>query len=121
MGKRLREADDDPSVLAAKPRAGAPPKLAVAQLAKLPSELAKGAKAFGFNNEVWTTKRVASLIERLFGVRYHPMHVRRLLKKLGWTPQKPVERAVQRDEEAIEVWRTQTQPTLKKKRTKRDG
>jgi transposase len=112
--KRLREAGDDPSVLAPKPRPGAPSRLTVAQLAQLPAELNKGAKAFGFSNDVWTNKRVASVIEQVFEVRYHPMHVRRLLKKLGWTPQKPVERAVQRDEVAIVVWRNQTQAELKK-------
>jgi transposase len=119
--KRLRDAGDDPSVLASKAKSGAPPKLPVAQLAKLPTELAKGVRAFGFTNDVWTNKRVASVIEKLFGVCYHPMHVRRLLKKLGWTPQKPVEKALQRDEVAIEFWRNQTQQELKKKRSKKDA
>jgi transposase len=81
--KRVREADNDPTVLAAKPRPGAPPRLSVEQLAKLPNELKKGARAFGYSNDVWTTKRVAKLIGELYGVQYHPMHVRRLLKKLG--------------------------------------
>jgi transposase len=117
--KQLGEAGDDPQALAPKPKSGAPPKLAFEKLAKLPSLLVKGATAYGFNNEVWTCKRVSWLIENQFGIKYHPMHVRRLLKKLGWTPQVPVEKASQRDEAAIEEWRTQTQFELKKKPTKK--
>lgn len=113
--KRVREADNNPQALATKTRSGAPPKLAIAKLAKLPRLLVRGATAYGFSNEVWTCKRVSWLIESQFGIKYHPMHVRRLLKKLGWTPQKPVEKASQRDEAAIANFRTQTQPELKKK------
>ena len=117
--KQLEEAGDDPAALAPKPKSGAPPKLALKNLAKLPGLLAKGATAYGFNNEVWTCKRVSWLIENQFGIKYHPMHVRRLLKKLGWTPQVPVEKASQRDEATIEEWRTKTQFELKKKPVKK--
>jgi transposase len=101
--------------LCRKPAPGPTPKLKDKQLKKLPSLLSKGAKHFGFREEVWTQARVAWLIEREFGVRYHPAHVGRILKKLGWSRQKPVERASQRDEEAIEKWRKEKWKEIEKK------
>jgi len=94
---------------------GPRPKLTAAQRARLPELLARGAEAFGFAGEVWTTKRVAMVIEREFGVRYHPAHVSRLLRAVGWSAQKPVTRATQRDEAAIEAWYHERWPALRKK------
>jgi transposase len=93
---------------------GPAPKLPSERLAQLPAFLALGAEAFGFRGEVWTTPRVAVVIERVFGVRYHPAHVSRLLRAVGWSPQKPVRRATQRDEAAIEHWLTERWPALQK-------
>ena len=91
---------------------GAPPKLTAAQRAELPRLLAHGAEAYGFLGDVWTTKRVAALIRREFGVSYHPAHVSRLLRACGWTVQKPVFRATQRDEAAIAAWTAERWPAL---------
>src|SRR5690348_16610428 len=77
------------------------------QRAALPSLLAQGAPAFGFVGDLWTNPRIAALIEREFGVRYHPAHISRLLREIGWTSQKPTTRATQRDEEAITRWETE--------------
>ena len=57
----------------------------------------------GYRTELWTTLRIAELIERRFGVRYHRNHVGKLLHQLRWSPQKPETRAMERDEEAIEA------------------
>jgi transposase len=95
---------------------GAPRRLSPDQLAELPALLAHGAPAFGFLGDVWTRARVAAVIKREFGVTYHPDHVGRLLKAIGWTVQKPTERATQRDEEEIAAWREQTWPAIKKSR-----
>jgi transposase len=100
---------------------GATPKLTAAQREQLPKLLAKGAERYDFIGEVWTTKRVAQVIQREFGVQYHPAHVSRLLRQLGWTVQKPVRRATQRDEAAIATWRDQTWPALRAKRATRSG
>ena len=81
---------------------GCPPKLAAAQLQTLPELLWHGAEAYGFRGDVWTCPRIAQVIRWEFGVSYHKDHVSRLMKELGWTPQIPITRAVQRDEEAIE-------------------
>jgi len=103
------------------PKSGAPRRLSDEQLARLPELLKLGAEHFGFRGEVWTRKRVASLIEREFGVRYSPRHVGRLLKAIRWSSQKPVERASQRDEPAIEAWRAETWPELQKKPRRKDA
>jgi transposase len=103
-----------PIALAAKKAAGASPRLTAEQLARLPALLRQGAVAHGFTGNVWTSERVAVLIERTFDVRYAASHVRRLLRKLGWSRQKPIRRATQRDEEAIATWAEERYPELKK-------
>jgi transposase len=99
-----------------KPPPGATPRLSEDERAKLPELLAQGAQAHGFRGEVWTCERVAIVIRREFGVSYHPAHVSRLLKALRQSLQKPQRRANQRDEEAIERWKEQRWPSLKKGR-----
>jgi transposase len=96
--------------------AGPRPRLSATQRATLPALLARGPEAFGFRGDVWTTKRVAAVIEVRFGVRYHPAHVSRLLRAVGWSPQRPVQRATQRDEAAIARWYAERWPALKKGR-----
>ena len=89
--------------LAAKPHPGPKPRLPGSQLAELEALLLKGAKAHGWRTELWTAARVAELIERHFHVRFHPEHVRTILKRrLRWTSQKPQRRAKERDEVAID-------------------
>jgi transposase len=95
---------------------GAVPRLTTAQRAAIPNVLAQGAEAHGFIGQVWTTGRVATVIQRTFGVDYHPAHVSRLLRQIGWTLQKPVRRASQRDEAKIVAWRETKWPALPAKR-----
>jgi hypothetical protein len=81
------------------------PGLSAADLRKLAGLLAKGAKAHGWHNELWTAARVARLIEREFGLDYHPEHVRKVLKRrLGWTSQKPRRKARERDDKEVARW-----------------
>ena len=94
---------------------GAPARLTEEQRAHIPSLLAPGAESWGFLGDVWTRARVADVIKRAFGVAYHPDHVGRLLHDLGWSVQKPIERAIKRDEAAIAAWRDETWPAIKKK------
>ena len=102
-----------------RPPPGVPPKLPRDQLAQLPALLARGAEAFGFRGDLWTCPRIAAVIETHFGVRYTAAHVSRLLRRLGWTPQRPVARATQRDEAAITRWYDERWPALKKGRLKK--
>jgi transposase len=110
--KRAREKGVE--ALRHKPPPGAPPRLSEEERARLPELLAQGAEAHGFRGDVWTCERVAEVIRREFGVSYHPAHISRLLKKLRLSLQKPERRADQRDEEAIEHWKDQKWPSLKK-------
>ena len=98
-----------PEALLAHPAPGRPPRLTPTQKRLIPESLWHGPEAYGFRGEVWTRARV---IEEEFGVRYHKGHVGRLLEDLRWTPQVPITRAAQRDEEAIERWRRDVWPEL---------
>jgi transposase len=94
-----------PGGLDAKPLPGPTPALSDADLHRLESLLAKGAKAHGWHNELWTAARVARLIEREFRIQYHPEHVRKILKRrLGWTSQKPRRKARERDDKEVARW-----------------
>ena len=75
-------------------------RLTAEQKGQIPDLLAKGAEVYGFRGDVWTASRVAEVIARTFGVRYHRDHVGRLLREAGWSRQKPMERASQRNDEA---------------------
>lgn len=105
---------DGPAALRAHPAPGPPAKLSPAQRRLIPEFLWHGPEAYGFRGQVWTCARVAQVIEEEFGVAYHKHHVARLLKALRWTPQTPIRRAIQRDEEAIERWRNEVWPELRK-------
>ena len=107
-----RVRDGGPEALRAHPSPGAPPKLSAAQKGLIPEFLWHGAEAYGFRGEVWTCARVARVIEEELGVRYHKDHVGRLLNELHWTPQVPIRRAIQRDEQAIRRWRAEVWPDL---------
>ena len=89
---------------------GATPKLTAEQRAELPRRLAYGPEAYGFRGDVWTTKRVAAMIRQEFRVTYHPAHMSRLLREIGWSVQKPIRRATQRNEAAITQWWTERWP-----------
>ncbi len=107
--------------LKAHPPQGVKPRLSAEQKAQILALLAQGAEAYGFRGDVWTASRVAVVIERNFGVRYHRDHVGRLLREAGWSRQQPIERATQRNEAAIKQWSEQRWPAIKKKpsRTRR--
>jgi transposase len=93
---------------------GRPPKLTAIQQRRLVRLLLEGSLAQGYRTDLWTTVRIAEVIQQHFAVRYHPDHVGRLMHKLGWTPQKPESRALQRDEEAVARWKRQEWPRIKK-------
>lgn len=100
------------SALLSRPIPGRPAELSSAQQRMIPEFLWHGPEAYGFRGSVWTCARVGKVIEEEFGVTYEKTQVSRLLKRLGWTPQTPIQRASQRDEQAIELWRTLIWPRL---------
>ncbi len=105
---------DGVEALRSHPAAGPVPRLTAEQKRLIPEFLWHGPEAYGFRGQVWTCARVALVLEEEFGVRYHKAHVGRLLKELGWTPQIPIRRAIQRDESAIQRWRAEVWPDLRK-------
>jgi transposase len=101
-----------PPALLAAPIPGRPPALSRQQQQLIPELLWHGAEAYGFRGSLWTCGRIAKVIEEEFGVLYDKGHVSRLLRHLNWTPQMPIRRASQRDEQAIEQWRREAWPRL---------
>ena len=87
--------------LAPKPAPGRSGKLPTQQCAQLEQLLPQGARAQGFVNELWTLWSIAAVIQVQFSVDYHPTHVWKLLRRVGWSGQVPERRAIQRDEPAI--------------------
>ena len=93
---------------------GRPPRLSAQQRKQLLSDLLKGPGAFGWRTQVWTTARIAHLIEQEFHIAYHPDHVGRMMHALGWSHQKPERRALQRNEGAIADWKVKSWKQVKK-------
>jgi transposase len=87
---------------------GARCRLSDAQLHRLRTELARGPAEHGWADQRWTLARVATVIGRLFHLRYTPRGTAYLLHRLGWSAQMPRHRAVQRTADAIAAWRTLT-------------
>lgn len=111
--RRAREGGG-PEALRKRKAPGGQPRLSAEQQAQILEWLREGAEAHGFLGALWTRKRVAVLIERTLGIRYHPGHVSKLLQSWGWSSQKPEKRARQRDEAAIEHWVQEKWPAIKK-------
>ena len=103
--------------LRAVPDPGRPARLDAAQLAQVRAALLQNPTEHGFGTELWTLKRVGVVIERLHGVRFGQTQLWRILGALGFSPQKPDKRAIERDEGAVRSWKRRTWPTLKKKRS----
>lgn len=106
QGKRTLKASKTP---------GRPQRLSAKQVASLRERLLKGAQENGFANDLWTAPRIQRLIRQEYGVTYHLNHVPKLLRKMGFSPQRPIQRATERDEAAIRTWVTKEWPRVKKK------
>jgi transposase len=84
---------------------------------RLITALKAGALWQGYSSDLWALGRVGKLIETLTGQRYSESGVWRLLRRLGFSSQRPSGRATQRDEAAIRQWKTKRWPALKKGRS----
>lgn len=93
---------------------GSQPKLTGEQLLKLVEELELGAPSHGFPGHIWTRSRINELIRRLFGVSYDPTQVGRILKKVGWSLQKPAKKALQQNKQKVQQWQKETVLEIKK-------
>lgn len=108
-----------PEALKARPHPGPKPKLTDFQKQRLHKLLLQGPRKHGHATELWTLQRIAQLIRRHFGVTYNLSGVWNLLRSMGWSCQKPEKRAREGDEAAVETWRHETWPHIKKGSKKR--
>jgi len=97
------------------PERGRPTRLDQAQLASVRAAVLQKPTEHGFGTELWTLKRVGVVIERMHGERFSLAQVCRILGSLGFSPQKPEKRAIERNEDAVRHWKRRTWPALKKK------
>jgi len=93
---------------------GRPRKLSEKQLKRLEKALDKGAYAFGYAGNYWTLDRISQVIWQLFEVRYHPSAVWHLMRDMGWSNQRPQRQPLHRNDEAIEQWKEEELPRIKK-------
>jgi transposase len=100
--------------LRAAPRTGRPARLSNEDLRRVERALLRGAREHGFTTDLWTLPRIATVIERVTGERYHPGHVWRILRRMGWSLQRPARRALERDQAAIDRWVRERWPRVKK-------
>jgi len=97
-----------------KRKAAGQSKLSKVQKEKIRRLLDHGALACGFPTDRWTLERVRQLIQREFEVTYHPNYLNRLLRQLGFSPQKPLPQAIEQEKELVEAWLQQDWPRIKK-------
>jgi transposase len=102
-------------------RAGRPARLRAQDLRRIERGLKRGPEALGYGTSLWTSSRVAHLIEQECGVRYHAGHAWRILRQLGWSCQRPTGRARERNEEKIRQWKRKRWPEIKKKPNTKGG
>lgn len=112
--RRLHDAGGSTHGLKARPRTGCPSKLSLEEWQQVAGLVRAGARTCGFPTERWTLKRVAHLIERNFGVHYHPNYLAVRLHGLGLSPQQPHTRARQRDDALVEAWLKRDWPRIKR-------
>jgi transposase len=103
--------------LRAKPHPGRRPRLNAKQKRRLVKILLAGPRKAGYRTDLWTCPRGAEVIAKKFGVRYHPAHVWKIVRSLGWMCQKPEQRARERDDAAIRQWREREWPRIKRGRS----
>lgn len=104
-----------PKGLAVKVSTGRPKKLEHRDLKRLQKIILRGPKKAGFPNDLWTSKRVLQVIKREFEIDYHANHLPKLLRSLGFTPQRPQREAAEKDREQIKKWVRYTWTRIKKK------
>ncbi|MFJ5933241.1 winged helix-turn-helix domain-containing protein [Streptomyces sp. NPDC093071] len=88
-------------------------RLSETQIARLERELERGPLVHGWTDQRWTLARIKTLIGRLFHVSYTVEGTWRLLKRHGWSWQQPARRAIERDDDAAEVWKKETWPRVR--------
>lgn len=102
-------------------RSGRPGQLGEAQQLALADIVESGPVAYGFDCGVWTSPRIARVIQEEFGIEYHPGHVRKLLHRMGFSVQRPRRVLVRANPTKQDRWHRYDYPRLKKRPAKRGG
>ena len=102
------------------PLRGRPAQLDDAQREELRRAILQNPTEHGFGTELWTLKRVGVVIKRLHGVAFSQAQIWRILGSLGFSPQKPDKRAIERNEDVVRSWKRNKWPALKKKPPERE-
>jgi len=96
-------------------RPGRPVSLNEEERQRLRDIVDSGPVAYGLQTGIWTSPNITEVIAEEFGVIYHPGHVRKLLRLIGLSVQRPTTRLVQADPAQQRKWTRYTVPNLKKK------
>jgi len=96
-------------------RSGRPAQLTETDQEKLYDIIESGPVAYGLNTGVWTSPIISHVIYEEFNVKYHPGHVRKMIKNLGFSVQRPTTQLIRADKKAQNRWIRYTYPNFKKK------
>lgn len=105
--------------LVARPAPGRPRKLTCTQEKIIRRWLSEAASEHGFSTDLWSTPRLAQLIEEEFGVRFHANYLCDWLRQRDYTPQKPRRVPREQDEAVIAKWLAEDWPRIKRKARRR--
>lgn len=101
-------------VLRAKAVPGRPPAISPERLAEFALLVRDHTPAdFGFAEALWTRELIGALVEQRFGVAFTPQWVGTLMRRIGFSPQRPVYRASQQDPVKVKAWREEVYPAIK--------
>lgn len=91
------------------------PRLTEAGIEKVRIAVLAGPRKAGFRTDMWTLTRIAKVIKRVASVSYHPNHVWRVLRAMGFTCQKPSAKPKERNEREIKQWKEAAWPAMQKR------
>jgi transposase len=104
-----------------RPRPGRSPKLTAPQFEELAQIIGQGPESVGLDTGVWTAPLIAVIVKKRFGVTYHPDHIRRILKRLGFSVQLPTRVLSRADPDEQSRWLDQELGALKKRSSRSVG
>lgn len=111
---RRYEKDGQSGILSGQNQKGLKQRISQEQLTQLEEFLLEGALHHGFATDNWTRERIAELIKQKFNISYHPSHISRIMKQIGFSLQKPITKSYKQDKKAVAKWKNETLPALKK-------
>lgn len=96
-------------------RAGRKPKLQPEEVKVFTQALKRGPEAHGYSTSLWTLERMADVLKTVVHVDYHPRHMWRVLRQMGWSCQRPQTRARECNDKTVKNWVRSEWPRIKKK------